>query len=105
MTPAARSSVWASSAPAGRDRPSGTPLAMRVPMSFREVVFSRADGRCECDQPFCCDHQGRCTRRLYGDSWYLVPHDEADPESPGSLVGLCAICYARWVAYMPLSRR
>ena len=69
---------------------------MTVAEDFREAVFKRAGGRCECRRTTHL-HIPRCSEALEGD-WAVyqpVPECVAGIDSLYNLQGLCAECFEK----------
>lgn len=60
-------------------------------MAFRDDVYNRAGGRCECKMKT-CDHSGRCPAMLRGE-WEIHRITAGGPYTLSNVVAMCQSCH------------
>jgi hypothetical protein len=68
---------------------------MDVPVSVRDMLYRRADGRCECEIST-CRHQGRCGALLVPGTWVPLPLGANEPATLSNHVAVCLPCHLRF---------
>ena len=65
---------------------------MAIRQETRRALYTRADGRCECEMTV-CDHKGRCIYGLVPGYWEAHHKWASGPDSLNSLIAMCATCH------------
>ncbi len=61
-------------------------------MTYRETVYERARGRCQCTAVSCPHHQGRCNTDLRND-WHIHHLTAGGLDVLGGAIALCRTCH------------
>jgi hypothetical protein len=67
---------------------------MDVPVPLRDMLYRRADGRCECEMSI-CEHEGRCPATLIPGTWESHPMLADGPATLSNLLAMCLRCHLR----------
>jgi hypothetical protein len=66
-------------------------------MAFREDVYARANGRCECNMSTCV-HSGRCPAVLRGE-WEIHRITAGGPYTLSNVKAMCQTCHRNTPSY------
>lgn len=66
-------------------------------MAFRDDVYQRAGGKCECTMRT-CGHSGRCNATLRGE-WHVHHLTAGGPDVLSKVLGLCKECHKETPSY------
>ena len=66
-------------------------------MAFRDDVYNRAGGKCECKMKT-CGHSGRCSAMLRGE-WEIHRITAGGPYSLSNVVAMCQGCHRNTPSY------
>lgn len=66
-------------------------------MAFRDDVYNRAGGRCECTMTS-CGHSGRCTAILRGE-WEIHRKTAGGQYTLSNVIAMCQMCHRNTPSY------
>jgi hypothetical protein len=67
-------------------------------MAFRDDVYARANGKCECTMKICGHHTGRCNAMLHGE-WEIHRVTAGGPYVLSNVVAMCQTCHRNTPTY------
>jgi len=67
-------------------------------LAFRDDVYNRAGGKCECTMKTCTHHSGRCNAMLRGE-WEIHRLTAGGPYTLSNVVAMCQICHRNTPSY------
>ena len=67
-------------------------------MVFRDDVFNRAIGRCECTMNTCSHHTGRCDAMLL-DDWEIHRTTAGGAHTLSGVEAMCQTCHRKTPSY------
>ncbi len=67
-------------------------------MTFRDDVFNRAVGRCQCTMKTCSHHTGRCDAMLL-DDWEIHRTTAGGAHTLSGMEAMCQRCYRKTPSY------
>ena len=67
-------------------------------MAFRDDVYTRAKGRCECMMSTCTHHSGRCPAMLRGE-WEIHRITAGGPYTLSNVKAMCQMCHRNTPSY------
>lgn len=66
--------------------------------NFRQQIFNRANGKCECTMKTCKNHTGRCNAILRGE-WEVHKLNPNGGYVPSNVLGMCQTCHRNTPSY------
>lgn len=67
-------------------------------MAFRDDVFQRAGGKCQCTMSTCSHHTGRCNAMLRGE-WEIHRATAGGSYIPSNVKAMCQRCHRNTPSY------
>lgn len=67
-------------------------------MAFRDDVYNRAGGKCECRMTSCTHHSGRCNAMLRGE-WEIHRLTAGGAYTLGNVLAMCQTCHRNTPSY------
>lgn len=67
-------------------------------MAFRDDIYKRAGGKCECTMKACAHHTGRCNADLRGE-WEIHRLTAGGEYNPSNVVAMCQTCHRNTPTY------
>jgi hypothetical protein len=67
-------------------------------MAFRDDVYNRAGGKCECRMTSCSHHTGRCNAMLRGE-WEIHRITAGGPYNLSNVLAMCQTCHRNTPSY------
>ena len=67
-------------------------------MAFRDEVYERAGGRCECTMKTCSQHTGRCSAQLRGE-WEIHRKTAGGAYTLSNVIAMCRTCHGNTASF------